>query len=135
MSQRIDQLNSLLQQELAQLIAREVECPVGLFVTISRVEVAADAESAKVWLSVLPDTRAAEALEAVNHRLPHLQQLLNKRLVMKFVPKITFFLDHTQEKVSSINAVLDALEKDPTLTPVYRRPEEDQPADQSNQTA
>jgi ribosome-binding factor A len=123
MGQRIDQLNSLLQQEVSQLIAREIEYPVGLFVTITRAEVAVDAESAKVWLSVLPDTRAAEALEITNHRIAHIQQLLNKRLVMKFVPKITFLLDHSQEKVASINAVLDALEKDPTLTPVNRRPD------------
>jgi ribosome-binding factor A len=117
-STRIQQLNSLVQQEVAVLLQREIEFTDGAFVTISRVEVAPDAESAKVWLSVFPEEKSDAALELVNRRIGHIQSLLNKRLVMKFVPKLTFVLDHAEEKVASLNALLNAVELDPTLTPV-----------------
>ena len=117
-SRRIEQLNSLIQQEVAFLLEKEIEFPDGVFVTVTRVEVAADAESAKVWLSVFPDERSQSALDLVNHRIAHLQGILNRRLHMKFVPKLTFYLDHAEEKVASLNALLDAVAKDPTLTPV-----------------
>ena len=57
-SHRIPQLNSLIQQEVASLLIKEVEFPDGVFVTVSRAEVAPDAESAKVWLSVFPNEQA-----------------------------------------------------------------------------
>ena len=117
-SRRTEQLNALVQQEVAALLVKEVEFSDAVFVTVSRVEVAPDAESAKVWLSIFPDEQSAKALELVNHRIAHLQSILNKRLVMKFVPKLTFLLDHAEEKVASLNALLDAVAKDPTLTPV-----------------
>lgn len=120
-SRRIEQLNSLVQQEIAGLLLREIELPDGVFVTVSRTEVAADAESAKVWLSVFPSEQGEAVLGIINHRIAHLQAILNKRLVMKFVPKLTFHLDHAEEKVASLNALLDAVEKDPTLTPVPKK--------------
>ena len=118
MSLRIEQLNSLVQREVAQLLQRELDLPHNVFVTVTRVSVADDAESAHVWISVFPTEKAEEVLAMITKRIGHVQQLLNKRLVMKFVPKLIFELDFAEEKVASLNALLDAVEHDPTLTPV-----------------
>jgi ribosome-binding factor A len=120
-SRRVEQLNSLVQREVAALLLKEVEYAHGVFVTVSRVEVADDAESAKVWLSVFPTEQSEPTLEAINHKIVPIQQSLNKRLVMKFVPKLTFVLDYAEEKVASLNALLDAVAYDPTLTPVPKK--------------
>ncbi len=117
-SQRIQQLNVLIQREVAELILKEIELPDGVFLTVSRAEVAPDAESARVLLSIFPDEQSQAAFELVNKRIAHLQSILNKRLHMKFVPKLIFALDHTEESVASLNALLDAVAQDPTLTPV-----------------
>lgn len=117
-SHRLDQLNSLLIHEVSQLVRREIEFDDGVFVTISRAIVAPDAESAKIFVSVFPDEKSESALKAITDRIMHIQGLLNKRLHMKFVPKLTFVLDHSEEKVASLNALLDAVEQDPTLTPL-----------------
>lgn len=120
-SRRVEQLNSLVQQEVSQLLKREIEFAHGVFVTVSRVSVADDAESAKIWVSVFPTEQSDSALETINRNIGQIQQLLNKRLVMKFVPKLTFALDHAEEKVASLNALLDAVAQDPTLTPVPKK--------------
>ena len=109
MSERIAKLNSLVQQEVAAILLREVEFPSGMFVTVTRAEVAADAESAKVWISVLPATDEEAALKIVNGRIADIQSILNKKLVMKFVPKLTFRLDEAEERVAYITKVLDSM--------------------------
>lgn len=109
MSERIEKLNSVVQQEVAGILVREIEFPRSYFVTVSRVEVAADAESAKVWLSVLPASYEQQALDIVNGRIADIQSILNKRMVMKFVPKLTFLLDQSQERVAYITKVLDTM--------------------------
>src|SRR5690349_12058398 len=92
-SHRIEKLNSLVQHEVAELLLRHVEFPLGTLVTVSRVSVADDAESAKVWLSVLPASQGERVMKAVHGQIREIQTLLNKKLVMKFVPKLTFALD------------------------------------------
>ena len=46
MSERIAKLNSLVQQEVATILSRDVEFPRSFFVTVSRAEVSDDAENA-----------------------------------------------------------------------------------------
>ena len=112
MTHRIEQLNSLVQQEVAAIVSREVEFPSGMFVTISKVEVADDAESAKVWISVLPALHQHDALALLNSRIADIQSVLNKKLVMKFVPKLTFLIDESGEKAATITKVLDMVAAD-----------------------
>ena len=118
MSQRIDQLNVLVQQEVAALIEREIERPEGGLVTVSRAGVADDAESAKVWISVWPFEQGEMMLKEIERNIVSLQDQLNKKLVMKFVPKLRFALDDSEEKAKAIHMLLDQVAHDPTLTPV-----------------
>lgn len=108
-SRRIEQLNSLVQREVAAVVRREVEFPLDTIVTVTRATVADDAESAKVWISVLPFDQAESVMQELKKRIADIQRVLNKRLVMKFVPKITFYLDKQEEKADRINDVLDRL--------------------------
>ena len=108
-SHRIEQLNSLVQREVAGLIRREIDFPIDTIVTVTRAKVADDAESAKVWISVLPFDQAEEALHLMKKRIGDIQHLLNKRLVMKFVPKLTFVLDSQEERADRLTHVLDTL--------------------------
>lgn len=111
-SRRIEQLNSLVQQEVANVLNREMEWPAGTFVTVVRVEVADDAESAKIWLSVLPALHQDDVLQRVTERIADIQSVLNKRLVMKFVPKLTFLIDESGERAAIITKVLDTVAVD-----------------------
>ena len=118
MSQRIDQLNALVQREVAMLVERDIERPEGVLVTITRVSVADDAESAKVWISVWPFEQGEMILASIERNIISLQDQLNKKLVMKFVPKLRFSLDAAEEKAKAIHELLDRVAHDPTLTPV-----------------
>lgn len=109
MSDRIVKLNSLVQTEVATILSRDVEFPRSFFVTVSRAEVADDAESAKVWISVMPATHEAAALKIIKGKIGDIQDILNKRLVMKFVPKLTFVVDSSTERAAQIMQILDSM--------------------------
>lgn len=116
-SKRIAQLNSLVQQEVSGILARELEFAPGTFVTVTRASVADDAESAKVWISVLPEGEADNALKLIQRRIKDVQKRLNRTLVMKFVPKLTFHVDMSNAKAAHIIEVLDSLPKKDLETP------------------
>ena len=122
MSQRIEQLNALVQQRVAEILEREMEWPQGVLVTVSKVSVADDAESAKVWLSVWPYDQGQAMLLEVEKNIANIQHILNKVLVMKFVPKLRFGIDESEEKAKAITDLLDRVAADPTLTPVPKTP-------------
>lgn len=109
MSERIDKLNSLVQQEVAAIILREVEFPTDCLVTVTRASVADDAESAKVWVSVLPAESGKTVMKILEHRIADIQDILNKRLVMKFVPRLKFELDTQNIKAEHVTKILDEL--------------------------
>lgn len=109
MSDRIAKLNSLVQQEVATILSRDVDFPRSFFVTVSRVEVADDAESAKIWISVMPVTHEEAALKIIKGKIGDIQDILNKRLVMKFVPKLTFLVDSSTERAAQIMQILDSM--------------------------
>ncbi len=52
MSQRTDRLDSQIQQELMQLLQRDLKDPRVGFATITRVETSRDLGHARVWVSV-----------------------------------------------------------------------------------
>ena len=70
MSQRTDRLDSQIQQELMQLLQREMKDPRLGFATITRVETARDLGHARVWVSVLraPMRSATASIEALRDR-------------------------------------------------------------------
>lgn len=112
MNQRIDQLNSLVQKEVADILRREIEFAPGVLVTVIRAFVADDAASARVWISVLPVDHGQAVLDTIKVHIRDIQKLLNKQLVMKIVPKLTFVLDTALAQGERTIGVLDQLGPD-----------------------
>ena len=104
---RLNQVSELIRQEMAQIFLREMEFPRECLVTITKVETSEDFEHARIWVSVLPATFAHKVISLLDKDIYHLQKLLNRKLVMHFVPKVRFLIDHSLEKSEKINMLLD----------------------------
>lgn len=107
MSDRILQINSLLQKKLAEIFSRELEFPIEFFVTIVNVSTAPDLKTACARISVLPFNKSQDALAFIIRHKGLIQKELGKVIKMKFTPKIHFRIDDTQERVSTINEIID----------------------------
>lgn len=107
---RIQKLNQLLRDELAKMIDREIEFPEGSLVTITRASASSDARYAMVFIIVLGGD-AAEALAILEKNVYNIQQILNRKLRMRPVPKIQFALDESEAKREAVEKSLAELRK------------------------
>lgn len=109
-SRRTERLGSLLQQELAVIIQRELTDPrITGFPSVTRVKVADDLSVADVYLSVMgtPGQQSA-ALNAIRHAGGLMRTRLTKSLTIRQVPFLKFHID---EQLKKEMAVLDLLKK------------------------
>jgi ribosome-binding factor A len=105
-SHRQEKLNSLLEQQVGQIILEEADIPPGVLVTVLGAETTEDFKEAKIAVSVFPFARSRQALEILNKNIYHLQQILNKKLRMRPVPKIIFKLDTSEEEADKVEKAL-----------------------------
>jgi len=90
MSQRTDRLDSQIQQELIDLLQREMKDPRLGFATITRVETARDLGHARVWVSVLgTEVERRRTMDALHVATPWLRRRLGERLSLRHVPELT----------------------------------------------
>lgn len=92
MPRRIERVNELIQQQIAEIIQENIEAP-GVFITITKVDTADNFYSAKVYFSVFPEEQSSKMLDLLIKHTKQLQWLLNRKLSMKFVPNIIFVPD------------------------------------------
>lgn len=103
---RVEKIQSLIQQELAKIILREMDFPSDVLVTITRAYVPSNLEVANVYISVLPEEKTSEVFQSLNHNIYSLQQFLNKKLRMRPVPKIQFFQEKKIAEAARIEELL-----------------------------
>jgi ribosome-binding factor A len=111
MSQRTDRLDSQIQQELMDLLQREMKDPRIGFATITRVQTARDLGHARVWVSVLgSDEEQARSLEALQDATPWLRRRLGERLQVRHVPQLSVRRDESIESGDRVLRILRDLE-------------------------
>jgi ribosome-binding factor A len=103
---RHEKIESLLQEELSKIVAREVEPPLGTLVTISRVEVSSDNTEAKIGVSVIPTESTEMIVSNLKKRQGWLQRLLNHKMNIKPMPRIDFEADYGLDKAAKIDKLL-----------------------------
>jgi len=112
MSHRLEKVKELIKRELALLLLREVSFPKDVLVTLTRVECPKDLTEAKVFISILPENQSKKILEILNIRGYDLQEKLNKRLVMRKIPKIKFFEEKEVKEAARIEELLEKIKRD-----------------------
>ncbi len=108
MSRRLDRINHLLQQEIAELLTRELKDPrLGVMVSITGVETSPDLRTAKVFVSIYgSEAEGEKALEALRGAAGFLRRELSARLRMKQVPVLIFERDRSIERGARIAQLL-----------------------------
>jgi len=107
---RIDQINELIKQETGKIILENIEFDPGTFVTVMSVDTSNTLETATIWISIYPEGKAGSSLEVLNKRIGEIQKLLNRRLALRFVPRIQFKLDKSEQYASEIGEVFKKIE-------------------------
>ena len=96
--------------ELASLLARDVHDPGIGFVTLTRVQVSADLQLARVFYTALGDDKARTATaRALERAAPFLRRQIGSRLRLKRSPDLKFTYDESVEGQDRIERILNEL--------------------------
>ncbi len=88
---RPERVADQIRSELADLLAREVHDPGIGFVTITRVQVTADLQTARVFYTALGDEKARKNTgRALERAAPFLRRQIAHRLRLKRSAELTF---------------------------------------------
>ena len=111
MSVRVKRLDSLFTKEISYIIMEEVKDPNIKFVTITSCDVTNDLSYAKVYFTVLDDSKKEEVLKSLNKAANFIEISLSKKIDIRKMPQISFHYDNSyeygkniEEKIKEIHA-------------------------------
>ena len=105
--ERQTRIDHELQRELARLISRELSDPRLGFVTVTRVEIAPDMKTAKVFVSVIGDRHVAkQSMDALKSAKKYLRGELGHAVKLRYTPELHFIEDRSTEKAIALSQVL-----------------------------
>ena len=111
---RPDRVADQVRGELGLLLTREVHDPGIGFVTVTRVQVSADLQQARVFYTVLGDEKARRSSErALERAVPFLRRQLGARLRFKRVPELKFLYDESIAGQDRIEQLLNEIRTNP----------------------
>ena len=114
MSRRTERVETLIQQEISQLVGAALRDPrLRRLVTVARVAVSADLQHATVAVTTLgDDAEQAEALAGLTSAAGFLRRSLAQRLALKRAPELTFIADTAVREGDSVLALLDRIREE-----------------------
>lgn len=80
-------------------------------VTINEVRMSPDLKQAKAFVSALGQDEIDHYLAALNDSAAYFQKELNRKLEIKFTPRVTFVQDKTIEQAARLEEILHNLPK------------------------
>lgn len=114
MSRRTERLGSLIRQELAMMILRDLNDPrLKGMPSITRVEVSADLSVADVFVTVMgtPGEQSA-ALNALRHSAGRMRTMLTPSLSLRQTPFLKFHLDERLRKEIELLNLIEATKRE-----------------------
>src|SRR4029079_6775749 len=114
MSRRTERLASTIQQELAQIIMRELNDPrlTGM-PSITRVKVSPDLSIADVYMTIMgSEGQQTAALNALRHSAGLMRTKLTKHLTLRAAPYLKFHIDENLKKELTVLELIDKAAKE-----------------------
>jgi len=110
MSKRVLKINELVKEEISQILFEEIGTDLGFF-TVLAVDTTRDLRHSIVWLSYIGENQEA-LLEELERRGKVIQKNLNRRLVLKYVPKLTYRIDYSGEYAAELEKTFKKIKHD-----------------------
>lgn len=111
---RTDRLNSNLKEVISEVIRTQVRNPhVNELNTVTRVDITPDLHYAKVYISVIgTEKEKEETLKALQSAAGFIAVNASKKVVMRYFPELTFYIDDSVDKHMRIEEILHEIDKE-----------------------
>jgi len=106
---RSDRVGDLIREEVAKIIMHNLNDPRIGFVTVTGVDVSNDLRHAKVYVSILEETKQDETIKTLNSSAKFIRGELGTKIRMKFIPELIFKLDESIGYGAKIDRILNEI--------------------------
>ena len=107
---RQKKIAGIIQEELAKVLQQAIRDAGqnNLIISVTKVNVAVDLSTAKVYVSVFPETQAAETLKGLSSNAPLIKHELSQITKNQFrrMPELFFYIDDSLQYIESIEQSL-----------------------------
>jgi len=108
LTRRGERVNHTIQRELGVLIEGLSDPRLSKVISVTAVEVNRDLSVAKVYVSVLgTDMDRSDAIDGLRSAANRLRMEVSKRIVIRTMPKLSFFSDDTLQTGADIDQLID----------------------------
>lgn len=112
-SQRPERVQEALRQEVSRIVQGGLRDPRIGFITITRVDLTRDLRYARIYFSVLGESRDKQkALKGLNNARGYIKSLISDRIKLRFMPDIEFKIDESMDHAKHIYDILENLKKE-----------------------
>lgn len=101
---RIERINNFLRKEISQILLKEMDFEQ-TFVTVTDVKTSTDLTKARVFITIIPETKEKEVLSILGENIYDIQKRINKRLNTRPIPKIHFEIDKGMKNLYKIDEI------------------------------
>ena len=110
-SNRIGRINDEIRKELSELL-RNLKDPrvQGTLISITHVEATPDLRYAKIYVSFLEESKAADALKGLKSASGYLRRELGQSLQLRYTPELVWELDDSITYGAKMLKLINSLE-------------------------
>jgi len=112
MSVKIERLESSFVKEISYILMQEIKDDDIKFVTITDCEITNDLSFAKVYFTVLNESKKESTIKALNHAKSFIRGQLSKRVQMRHTPELTFVFDESIEYGNHIEKIIEKINEE-----------------------
>lgn len=109
---KIERLNHAFQEEISMILMTEIKDEDIKFVTITGVDTTSDLSFAKVYFTVLDDTKKQTTLEALNKAASFIRGELSQRVEIRHTPELKFIYDTSIEYGEHIEKIIEKINEE-----------------------
>jgi ribosome-binding factor A len=110
MSNRTLRVNELVQREISDILRKNYQSE-SVAITVTEVRVSPDLRDARVFVSIVGSPELAEQkLKWLRSKAGPIREEVSRRIVLKYLPKFEYVLDHSAVRSARIMQVLDEIE-------------------------
>jgi ribosome-binding factor A len=113
MTRRTDRLNTLIREEISDMIRQAKDPRLNCFLSVTRVETTPDLKYAKIFISIMgSDEEKKNAMAGLDSASGFFYRELRGRLSLRHTPQLIFCKDESIEQGARLLTILKNVDKE-----------------------
>ena len=107
---RMQRVDEEFKREIGKIIDQDLKNPnITGIISVTKVKVASDLKSAKVYISILNSKSKKNTLEGLKNATGYIRTELAKRINLRYTPSLIFEIDDSMEYGARIDSILNKI--------------------------